>query len=72
MSVGTTEDRPPVLAEVRAWISVAVVLLAHTVGMTWWAATLSADVRALKEVLERDRQVYTDHEQRLRQLERGK
>lgn len=72
MPNGKSEERPPVLAEVRAWISVAVVLIAHTVGMTWWAATLSADVRALKEVLERDRQVYADHEQRLRELERSK
>lgn len=72
MAVGKSEERPPVFAEVRAWISVAIVLLAHTVGMTWWAATLSSDVRALKEVLERDRQVYSDHEQRLRTLERGK
>ena len=63
------EDRPPIVAEVRAWISVAVVLLVHTVGMTWWAATLSADVRALKETLDRDRTLYTDHEQRLRRLE---
>lgn len=70
MAIGRPEERPPILAEVRAWISVAVVLLVHTVGMTWWAATLSADVRALRETLERDRAAYTDHEQRLRNLER--
>lgn len=62
--------RPAIASEVRAWIGVGVVVMAHTVGMTWWAATLSAEVRALRDVLVRYQEIYQDHEVRIRDLER--
>ena len=62
--------RPDVASEVRAWIGVGIVVVIHTVGMTWWAATLSAEVRALRDVLVRYQEIYTDHEARIRQLEK--
>lgn len=42
-------SRPPVHTEVRAWITVGIVLMVNLVGGVWWAATLSAEVRALRE-----------------------
>lgn len=63
------EQRPAVSYEVRAWAAVAVVLTAQLVGAVWWAATLSAEVRALRELIATQ---VTDHEQRLRDLERDR
>jgi hypothetical protein len=44
-------DRPPVAAEVRAWIAVGVTLGVNLIGGAWWAATLSADMRNLREAV---------------------
>lgn len=65
-----TPPRPAIASEVRAWIGVGIVVMVHTVGMTWWAATLSAEVRALRDVLVRYQEIYSDHEERIRTLER--
>lgn len=63
-------DQRATIAEVRAWVLASVVILVHTVTVVWWAATLSANFESLKESILRDRVVYADHEQRIRQLER--
>lgn len=87
-------QRPSIVNEVRAWLLVGITLLVNIVGGVWWAATLSAEIKALREMLGRlelqvstmagaaytaaearrdlehvQRQL-TDHEARLRQLER--
>lgn len=46
-----SEKRPRVAAEVRAWVLAAVVLLGYGFAMTWWAATLSAQVAALRDTM---------------------
>lgn len=61
--------RPPIAAEVRAWGLAAIAVFVHTVGIVWWAATLSADFKALKDLLVAQQAQYNDHEQRLRSLE---
>ena len=61
--------RPSVLAEVRAWALAAVAVFVHTVGIVWWAATLSADFRGLKDLLVSQQASFLDHEQRLRSVE---
>jgi hypothetical protein len=43
--------RPPIAAEVRAWISVGVVLAVQIVGGVWWAATLSAQNAGMRDLL---------------------
>lgn len=43
--------RPSVAAETRAWISVAVLLFVNIIGGVWWAATLSAEVKNIRELL---------------------
>lgn len=45
------DPRPSIAAETRAWIAVAVVLLAHAVGGVWWAATLSAELKYVRELM---------------------
>jgi len=62
-------SRPPIAAEVRAWGLAAIAVFVHTVGIVWWAATLSADFKALKDLLVAQQTQFTDHEQRLRVLE---
>lgn len=37
----STENRPPIAQEVRAWILATVVIIVHTVSIVWWAATLN-------------------------------
>jgi uncharacterized protein (DUF2342 family) len=44
-------QRPSAVSEIRAWIGVGVVLVMHAVGGVWWAATLSAEMRALRDVV---------------------
>lgn len=61
--------RPPVAAEVRAWGLAIVVVFVHTVGVVWWAATLSADLKAVKDLLVAQQIQFNDHEQRLRRIE---
>jgi hypothetical protein len=51
MSAPQTSPRPPVAAEVRAWALAVVTLMVQTIGIVWWAATLSAQVNALREVV---------------------
>jgi hypothetical protein len=63
--------RPPVAAEVRAWGLAIVVVFVHTVGVVWWAATLSADLKAVKDLLVAQQTLFNDHEQRLRRLEQN-
>lgn len=46
-----TEPRPRIAAEVRAWAAVAAAIVCQLVGTVWWAATLSAQVAALREVV---------------------
>lgn len=41
-------ERPRVAAEVRAWALAAIVFIGQAFGITWWAATLSADFRNLQ------------------------
>lgn len=43
--------RPRVAAEVRAWIVVAVTLVLQGMGAVWWAATLSAELKSLRDVV---------------------
>lgn len=43
--------RPSVAAETRAWITVAVMLFVNITGGVWWAATLSAEVKNIRELL---------------------
>lgn len=69
MPTQTPAPRPPIAAEVRAWGAAAIAVFAHTVGIVWWAATLSADFKALKDLLVAQQSQYNDHEQRLRGLE---
>jgi hypothetical protein len=64
------EKRPPIVAEVRAWILAALAVFIHTVGVVWWAATLSADLRSLRELTVAQQTLHGDHEQRIRALER--
>jgi hypothetical protein len=45
------EYRPPIAAEVRAWIGVGVVLAVQIVGGVWWAATLSAQNAGMRDLL---------------------
>lgn len=68
MSEFTDNDRPPVSAEVRAWLTVSVVLVLQLVGAVWWAATLSAEVRGLRDLVVTQ---VNDHEQRIRDIERN-
>ena len=85
-------ERPAVAAEVRAWIVVGFALLVQMSGGVWFAATLNAEVKALRETISdlrvqlqsgytaldasRDlvplRATLTDHESRIRAVERGK
>jgi hypothetical protein len=44
-------QRPKIAAEVRAWIVVAVALVVQGMGAVWWAATLSAEMKALRDVV---------------------
>lgn len=46
-----TESRPRIAAEVRAWAVVGVAIIVQLVATVWWAATLSAQVQALREVV---------------------
>jgi hypothetical protein len=59
-------DRPPVAAEVRAWIAVGVTLGVNLIGGAWWAATLSADMRNMREALaavqQRVAEAYSTHD----------
>jgi hypothetical protein len=68
-----SELRPSIINEVRAWLLAGLAILAHTIAVVWWAATLNAKVDALRELVLRDtiqiRQSVDDHEQRLRSLE---
>jgi hypothetical protein len=61
--------RPPIAAEVRAWGLAAIAVFVHTIGIVWWAATLSADLKSLKELLVAQQIQFNDHEQRIRRVE---
>lgn len=70
MSLNTSPPtRPSQLTEIRAWMLAAIAVFAHTVGIVWWAATLSADFKSLKDFMVIQQQQFGDHEQRLRRLE---
>ena len=43
--------RPSVAAETRAWIGVGTVLAVNVIGGAWWAATLSAELKHLRDVV---------------------
>ena len=45
------EQRPRIAAEVRAWAVVGVAITVQLVATVWWAATLSAQVQSLREVV---------------------
>jgi primosomal protein N'' len=45
------EERPRASAEVRAWVLAAAALMVQLIGVVWWAATLSAQMQALREVV---------------------
>lgn len=64
------EKRPSVISEVRAWLVVSIVIMVHTVGITWWGATIAAKVDSLKENSEIMNQGYRELELRVRILER--
>ena len=57
------------VAEVRAWIGFGVVMFVHTIGIVWWAATLSAEVRQLQTLLVDQKGQFSSLEQRVRTLE---
>ena len=42
------EDRPAVVTEVRAWLVVAAAIVMQLIAVTYWAATLSADIKNLQ------------------------
>lgn len=50
-TVMSEKERPKVAAEVRAWIGVGAVLIMNTVGGVWWAATLTANLNNLRELV---------------------
>jgi hypothetical protein len=64
------DRRPVALAEVRAWILAAAVVFVHTISIVWWAATLSADLKSLKETLLITQSSHNSQELRIRALER--
>lgn len=64
------EKRPSVLSEVRAWLVVSIAIMVHTVGITWWGATIAAKVDALKENSAVMTQGYRELELRVRVLEK--
>jgi len=66
------QQRASITAEIRAWVGVGIALFVNTVGLVWWAATLSAEVRATRELLDAQRTIYLDHETRIRALEQKK
>jgi hypothetical protein len=43
--------RPSVSAELRAWIAVGSVLSINLIGGIWWAATLSAELTFMRELM---------------------
>lgn len=59
-------NRPRIAAEVRAWILATVSLGSVGLAMVWWAATLTVEVRALKEVMLRDYVVLREEQRALR------
>lgn len=71
-------DRPKVASEVRAWLSVGVVLVIQFAGTVWWAASANAKLEALREAvteLKERRELgpiigrIEDHEARIRAIE---
>jgi hypothetical protein len=46
-----THERPKIAAEVRAWAVVTVAFVVQGGGAIWWAATLNAQLQALREVV---------------------
>jgi cell division protein FtsB len=65
-----SDRRESASSEVRAWIGVGVVIIVHTIGTVWWAATLSAEVRVLRELMVDQKGNYGLLEARVRQIER--
>ncbi len=63
------ESRPTALAEVRAWAFATVALVVHTVGLTWWGATLTAKVDHQTQLLGMVVTVNEKLENRVRLLE---
>jgi prophage antirepressor-like protein len=51
-TIGAESQRPKIAAEVRAWVIVAVTLVLQGMGAVWWAATLNAEMKALREVVQ--------------------
>lgn len=47
----SNSSRVSVTAEIRAWVGVGVVLAVNVVGGAWWAATLSAELKHLRDVV---------------------
>lgn len=45
------DRRPSMAAEMRAWIGVGIVLLVHAIGGIWWAASLSAELKFVRELM---------------------
>jgi hypothetical protein len=56
------EERPRVsiAAEVRAWISVGTLLAVNMIGGVWWAATLNAEIRQLRDSVAEIKGTYAD------------
>lgn len=65
-----TDQRPSVLNEIRAWVLVALAIGVHTVGLTWWGATLTTKVDYLTELSRSNNVINREMELRIRELER--
>lgn len=47
----TTQERPSMSSEVRAWVAVGLAVLVQAGAGIWWAATLSEQNASLKQLL---------------------
>lgn len=59
-------QRPKIAAEVRAWVLASLTIASTGIGLAWWAATLTAEVRALKEIVVRDYILIREEQRALR------
>jgi hypothetical protein len=46
-----TPARPSAISEVRAWLTVGIVIVVHLIGGVWWAATLSNQILYIREAI---------------------
>lgn len=67
-------DKVLTVRQLTMWLTASLMIVLHTITLTWWAATLSAGQESLKELFLKDitqvKTVLQDHENRLREQER--